>query len=173
MRTEICTCYVPYRMICALICIGSYNLASYHHILYLASNLFEWCFLHPCYVLSILLCRRCAYGGEDEYYIKVRETGNLQQEKIKCEMAVEQTQDSPFKIKAMWHQLFLSQPASKLHSSHLTGWWTSWAGRCGSEPYWWDGCTYCCCWGCGRCCYQPGGFKHVQTYLVTQSNFLD
>lgn len=39
------------------------------------------------------LVRHCKYGGEDEYYVEVRETGNRQQEKIRSEQQVERMQD--------------------------------------------------------------------------------
>lgn len=38
--------------------------------------------------------RRCKYGGEDEYYLEVRETGLHQQEKIKSEVRKETGQET-------------------------------------------------------------------------------
>ena len=42
-----------------------------------------------------LMCfwRHCQYGGEDEYYVQVRETGNMTQENIHSEQTTERTQD--------------------------------------------------------------------------------
>ncbi|CAL1149811.1 unnamed protein product [Cladocopium goreaui] len=39
------------------------------------------------------LVRRCAYGGDDEYYVRVRETGNRQHEKISSEVTRENAQE--------------------------------------------------------------------------------
>ena len=38
--------------------------------------------------------RHCKYGGDDEYYIEVRETGNIGQEKVNTESHEETTQDT-------------------------------------------------------------------------------
>ena len=42
--------------------------------------------------------RHCKYGGEDEYYIQVREKGNQTQEKIRSEVQEENTKDQPLCI---------------------------------------------------------------------------
>ena len=43
--------------------------------------------------------RRCAYGGDDEYYVRVRETGNRQHEKISSEVTRENAQEPvPFHV---------------------------------------------------------------------------
>lgn len=47
--------------------------------------------------------RACKYGGEDEYYIDVRETGHQQQEKIKSEVSRENVQDP--------HKLLILKPS--------------------------------------------------------------
>lgn len=68
--------------------------------------------------------RRCQYGGDDEYYIQVRESGNVQQEKIKTEQEEEITKETlhhptpPFNVHnfqillAMWLALQLNDPTS-------------------------------------------------------------
>lgn len=43
--------------------------------------------------LFSLLGRRCEYGGEDEYYIKVRESGSHQQALSNIEERTQQSQD--------------------------------------------------------------------------------
>ena len=37
--------------------------------------------------------RHCRYGGDDEYYVHVRETGNHQQENTRTDQTEEVTQD--------------------------------------------------------------------------------
>lgn len=37
-------------------------------------------------------CRVCKYGGEDEYFIETRESGNHQQERIRSQIEKESTQ---------------------------------------------------------------------------------
>ena len=44
-------------------------------------------------VLFSLFGRRCEYGGEDEYYIKVRESGNHQQALSNIEEQTQRSQD--------------------------------------------------------------------------------
>lgn len=44
------------------------------------------CFFHMPY-------RHCRYGGDDEYYVHVRETGNHQQENTRSDQTEEITQD--------------------------------------------------------------------------------
>lgn len=46
------------------------------------------------YILSLPFLRRCRYGGDDEFYIQVRETGNHQQEKIHTEQEEEIKQEN-------------------------------------------------------------------------------
>ena len=71
------------------------------------------------YSLQSPYSRRCKYGGEDEYYIEVRETGNRQQEKLNQEQTVETTQETfiPFPLCLPSHTLNQSEAtsASQLH----------------------------------------------------------
>ena len=74
--------------------------------------------------------RRCKYGGEDEYYVQIRETGNLQQEKVDTEHHEEVTrcQETQTLIPS---QLLTDFPSSvtscpyRLSTSHLAGGCTS------------------------------------------------
>ena len=40
-------------------------------------------------------CRKCQYGGDDEYFVNTREHGNSKQEEINAQHEVERTQDFP------------------------------------------------------------------------------
>lgn len=43
--------------------------------------------------------RRCKYGGDDEYFLEVRETANRQQERINTEQHIEEGKDrTPFEL---------------------------------------------------------------------------
>lgn len=58
-------------------------------------------YVHSLITLHFLdFCRSCQYGGEDEYHVNTRETGNNGQEAAKSEQEVEVTQD-PINSKAI------------------------------------------------------------------------
>ena len=123
------------------------------------SNIYPICSVIP------LWCRRhCQYGGDDEYYVHVRETGNLRHENTNTEEHVEQTQDTPCTwfvpsvLCSKENSIFLIQCCP----AHLAGrWWTHsegcWHGR--------GACQSAACWcyalGSGRS-DQPGDSRYVK-----------
>lgn len=126
-------------------------------------------FLGPINSLDILApMRHCKYGGEDEYYVEVRETGNFQQEKVDTESSVERTQDTPPLDFAS--SFFRSKDLCTLHIEHLprplrlAGKWTSypegcWCWQVDSQSTAYTGYGFCSCrWN------QPG--KILIPYLL-------
>lgn len=80
-------------------CIATIQPKDRHYIVY-PDLLFKCstCMVNP----SDALCfhRRCKYGGEDEYYVQTRETGNKQQERVDTEHHEEVTQETQTLIPA-------------------------------------------------------------------------
>lgn len=54
---------------------------------------------HEISFMNIRADRRCKYGGDDEYFLEVRETSNRQQERINTEQQIEEGKDrTPFEL---------------------------------------------------------------------------